>query len=116
VARYRFRETVTNRRNGRKMYVSACGRYTGRRATHVRGDLWETIRGRPGRTFVVQNARKKIVLANHGKVVYNLLFDARGDSRPGDQQIRRELLRSRGSVPTLEPFVDLCDLARRLLG
>ncbi len=115
--RFRFRDVLTNPRNGKKMYVSGHGRFRERTAEHVEDDVWEFIQVERGRPFVVKNARKKIVLADHGKVILRQVFDTLGDSQPGGEEVDFEVLRVvRGKFPSYDPDFDFCRLARRLIG
>jgi hypothetical protein len=114
--RYRFSETLTNPRNGKKMYVSGRGRFNERKARHVEGDVWQFFWVEMGRPFVVKNARRKIVLADHGTAVFRGRFDTLGDHQPGGRPISERVLRTRGSFPSLEPDFDFCHLVRRLIG
>lgn len=115
--RYRFRDVLTNPRNGRTMYVSGRGRFKERSAEHVDGDVWEFIQVDKGRPFVVKNARKKIVLADHGKAILRQEFDTLGDSKPGGKEVDFEVLRVvRGKFPSYDEDFDFCRLAKRLIG
>ncbi len=99
------------------MYVSGRGRFRERTAERVEGDVWEFIQVEKGRPFVVKNARKKIVLADHGKVILRQVFDTLGDSEPGGEEVETEVLRvARGKFPSYDPDFDFCRLARRLIG
>ena len=99
------------------MYVSGHGRFTERSATLVEGDIWEFDQVDRGRPFVVKNGRKKIVLADHGKVVLRQVFDTLGDGEPGGEEVDFEVVRTvRGKFPSLEPDFDFCKLAKRLVG
>ena len=115
--RFRFRDVLTNPRNGKRMYVSGHGRFRERTAERVEGDVWEFIQVERGRPFVVKNARKKIVVADHGKVILGQVFDTLGDSQPGGEEVDFEVLRVvRGKFPSYDPDFDFCRLARRLIG
>jgi hypothetical protein len=114
--RYNFRETLTNVRTGRKMYTAGHGRFNERKARHVEGDVWQFFWIERGRPFVVKNARREIVQADHGTAVFRGLFDTLGDHQPGGKYISQKVLRTHGSFPSLEPDFDFCRLVKRLIG
>jgi hypothetical protein len=114
--RYHFREVLTNPRNGKTMYIHGRGRFTEWRAWHVEGDVWRFFQIDRGRPFVIKNARKEIVLADHGKVSFMQVFDTLGDSEPGGEEISRKVLRTRGHFPSLRPSFDFCRVVKRLIG
>jgi hypothetical protein len=114
--RYHFREVLTNPANGKTMYIHGRGRFTEWRAWQVKGDVWKFFQVDRGRPFVIKNADREIVLADHGKVAFMQVFDTLGDGKPGGREISSEVLWTRGHFPGLSPRFDFCRVVRRLIG
>jgi hypothetical protein len=98
------------------MYIHGRGRFTEWRAYQVEGDVWSFFQIDRGRPFVIKDAQKNIVLADHGKVAFRQVFDTLGDSQPGGEEISRKVLWTRGHFPSLKPDFDFCRVVTRLIG
>lgn len=114
--RYHFRETWKNPKNGKKAFVTGNGRFTELKAKHLRGDIWKFFAVDRVHSFKIRNAHGKVVLREHGKIGIKTVQDTLGDSEPGSEVLKEEIVFTKGQFPTLEPDFDFCRLVDRLIG
>lgn len=114
---YRFKETLTNPANGKKMYVSGRGYAREVAGRHVKGDVWKFDAIETGKPFVVRDADRNLVLRDRGKIFTTVLFDTLGDQEPGGELVEEtasEVIY--GSFPSREADFDFCALVSELIG
>ncbi len=56
------------------------------------------------------------MLREHGKIGIKSVQDTFGDSEPGSEVLKEEIVFAKGHFPTLEPNFDFCRLVDRLIG
>ena len=113
--KFSFEEVWSNATGGTAT-ASGEGRFRETKARHVDGDIWEFTQVLKGKPLTVRDSDGKVVLAEHGYVVFKVLFDTLGDSQPGGDVIEEKIVKIRGDFPTLDPDFDFCAFANDVLG
>ena len=67
-----------------------------------------------GDPFSILDARHRVVMAEHGVVVFESLFDTMGNHRPGGVQLDIHPVKIIGPHPSLRAGFDLCAIANRI--
>lgn len=115
--RVTYTDVITNPETGAFFTVNGSTLFKESRARLVEGTVFTYHTIEAGQPFVVTDMSGKVVLRDVGLIEVSYVFDSRGDSTPGgDQLAEPQLIRVAGPHPGFEDTFDFCVLADQLIG
>lgn len=115
--RFDVSTVYTNPVTGARFTISGNGLYKDMRLSQVSGTIYRLDAMEVGRPFQVRDSAGRLVIADHGRLLFTGLLDTKGDADLGNDEFLDgtfQVLADNGAHPGF--YTDACALANDLIG